>query len=165
LEKQEKQQLSQKDLEQAEIKFFEILEEFNKRTDNKGFNSFMSDAIARYYDDNEMLIISCCELLMQYGDQRYKEHLNKLGIEGTEEEIKRYIAQIKSKYEIDRENESAKNKNKGDDDFHTSWAFAFEQIGYFPSDVLLPDWCGIINVIKRKSEISEKLNRNGRRIT
>lgn len=155
------QKISLKKQEQLENRFFEILEEFNKKTDNKGFQSFISDASYKLEEDNEMIIIAACEILMEYGDLRYIEHLKRIGIEGTEEEIRRQIVQIKAKYEIDRENEKAKQKNNWETDFYTMWAFAVEQIGHFPSDILLPEWCGILDILKKKAEINEKINGNG----
>ena len=161
----QQKKLSQKNQDRLESRFFDILEEFNTRTDRKGFESFISDAAYRLEEDNEMIIIAACEMLMEYGDLRYIEHLKKIGIEGSEEEIRRQIVQIKAKYEIDRENEKAKHKNNGKTDFYTMWAFAVEQIGHFPSDILMPEWCGILDILKKKAEINEKINGNGRRIT
>lgn len=121
----------------------------------------MSDAVSHYDDDREMLIISGCEILMEYGDLRYIEHLKKIGIEGTEDEIRRKISQLKTRYEINQENDKAKLKTK-DTDFYTMWAYAVEQIGHFPSSILLPEWCGVLDILRKKADINEKNNSNGR---
>jgi hypothetical protein len=103
-----------------------------------------------------MLIIAACEILMEVGDLRYIPHLERIGIEGTEDQIKRQISQIKAKYVIDRENAMANENNGNKTDFYTMWAIAVENIGHFPSNILLPEWCGVLGVLRRKSEINEK---------
>lgn len=161
-DKQE-QQLNQNQLlkkypnlvEEITNRWTEIQETYNIRTDKLSFENFLSEQQYEIEQENEMIIIRACETLMEIGDERYIKHLADLGIEGTPEQIKSAIAQIKAKYEIDKENKIVKNKKTAENDFYSLWGLATEQHGYFPSTVLLSEWCGIMSILKRKSEANK----------
>lgn len=143
--------------EQIQGRWFEILETYYKRTDLESFENFLSEQSYNIEQYNEMLIIQACEILMNAGIETYKEHLSQIGIEGTNDQIKSAITQIKAKYEVDKENQSAKNKKSANNDYYALLGIASESLGYhIPSNILLAEWCGIMAILKRKSEAQTK---------
>ena len=133
-------------------RWIEIQEIYYNRTDKQSYENFISEQSYSVEQTNEMIIIEACESLMDWGFETYKKHLAKLGIEGTPEQIRSAIAQLKAKFNIYRENELAKNKKTADSDFYSLWGIATEHHGYFPSTVLLSEWCGIMSILKKKAE-------------
>lgn len=106
-----------------------------------------------------MLIIDACSLIIdfetKYGVKiaEYDEALKSIGIEGSFEQIVRQIKQKRMKYKLFKVNKEKQNNETAKNDFYDLIAIASKTLSYhIPSDILLIEWCGILNTLKRMSD-------------
>jgi len=138
--------------------WIDIQEQYYKLTDEGKFKSFLSERIFEDSQDREMMIIDCCSLIIDFENKYgvkiadYTEALNKIGISGSFEQIVSQIKQKRMKYRFLKANKEKQNNETAKNDFYDLWSIAVKNYGYFPSTVLLIEWCGILNTLKRMSD-------------
>lgn len=106
-----------------------------------------------------MLIIDACSIIIDFENKYgvkiadYSEALNSIGISGSFEQIVSQIKQKRMKYKMLKANKEKQNTETAKNDFYDLIAIASKTLGYhIPSDILLIEWCGILNTLKRMSD-------------
>jgi len=140
-------------------KWITIQEQYYQSTDEGKFKSFLSERIFEDSQDREMMIIDCCSLIIDFENKYgvkiadYTEALSKIGISGSFEQIVSQIKQKRMKYRFLKANKEKQNNETAKNDFYDLIAIASKTLGYhIPSDILLIEWCGILNTLKRMSD-------------
>jgi len=156
--KKSSSQLLQRKEELAES-WIQIQEQYYQSTDEGKFKSFLSERIFEDSQDREMMIIDCCSLIIDFENKYnvkiadYTEALSKIGISGSFEQIVSQIKQKRMKYRFLKANKEKQNNETAKNDFYDLIAIASKTLGYhIPSDILLIEWCGILNTLKRMSD-------------
>lgn len=160
LSKKKLQNLSPEESERISLeiqdRWIEIQEQYYNATDKTKYNSFISERAFEDSQDREMLIIDACSLLIdfetKYGVKLadYREALSKIGIEGDFNRIVSLIKQKRMKYKLLKLNKEKNDGETAKNDFYDLIAVASQKLGYhIPSDILLIEWCGILNTLKR----------------
>lgn len=137
----------------------QIQEQYYKSTDEGKFKTFISERSFENDHDREMLIIDACSLIIDFENKYgvkiadYSEALSKLGIDGTFEQIVRQIKQKRMKYKLLKANKEKQGNETAKNDFYDLIGIASHKLGYhIPSDILLIEWCGILNTLKRMTD-------------
>lgn len=140
--------------------WIKIQEQYYKSTDEGKYKSFLSERAFEDSQDREMLIIDGCSLIIDFENKYnikladYTEALKAIGIEGTFEHIFSQIKQKRMKYKMLKLNKEKQNNETAKNDFYDLIAIASKTLGYhIPSDILLIEWCGILNTLKRMSNV------------
>ena len=83
----------------------------------------------------------------------YKEVLAGIGIEGDFNQMISLIKQKRMKFRFEQSGKQKENKKKANNDFYKFLAQAGRQVGYrIPGDILLAEWCGILNDLKTSND-------------
>lgn len=138
----------------------QIQEQYYKSTDEGKFKTFISERSFENDQDREILIIDACSLIIDFENKYgvkiadYSEALSKIGIEGTSEQMVRQIKQKRMKYKLLKANKEKQGNETAKNDFYDLIGVASHSLGYhIPSDILLIEWCGILNTLKRMSDV------------
>lgn len=138
----------------------QIQEQYYKATDEGKLNSFVSDRAYEDGLDREMLIVDACSMIIDFETKYgvriadYSEALSKLGIEGGFEQIVRQIKHKRMKYRFFKANKEKSNNETAKNDFYDLVGIASHKLGYhIPSDILLIEWCGILNTLKQITDV------------
>jgi hypothetical protein len=106
-----------------------------------------------------MLIIDGCSLIIDFENKygvkiaEYSDVLASIGVSGTFDQIFSQIKQKRMKYKMLKLNKEKQNNETAKNDFYDLIAIASKTLGYhIPSDILLIEWCGILNTLKRMSD-------------
>ena len=137
----------------------QIQEQYYKSTDEGKFKTFVSERSFENDQDREMIIIDGCSLAIDFESKYgvkifdYVEPLKTIGIEGSIDQIIRQIKQKRMKYKFFKTNKEKQGNETATNDFYDLIGIASHKLGYhIPSDILLIEWCGILNTLKRMTD-------------
>jgi len=106
-----------------------------------------------------MLIIDACSLVLDFESKYgvklvdYADTLKSIGVEGSFDQIYSQIKQKRLRYKHFKLNKEKQSNDTAKNDFYDLIAVASKSLGYhIPSDILLIEWCGILNTLKRMSD-------------
>lgn len=159
LSKKQLSQLNQSQQEFISERWIQIQEQYYKSTDDGKYKSFLSERAFEDSQDREMLIIDGCSLIIDFENKygvkiaEYSDVLASIGVSGTFDQIFSQIKQKRMKYKMLKLNKEKQNNETAKNDFYDLIAIASKTLGYhIPSDILLIEWCGILNTLKRMSD-------------
>jgi hypothetical protein len=136
-------------LEAVEQRYLEIQENYFLRTDKDGLEKFLSKRKHDQLADIEMMALENSFILYRYGIQEGEETLSKYGITGSYDSIENKIKQKRTRYNFEIAKRSNEVKKKAENDYYKMIGLASERMGHhIPSDILLPEWCGILMTLK-----------------
>lgn len=145
--------------ERLQNQLIQIQEQYYKSTDEGKLKTFISERSFENDQDREMLIIDACSLIIDFENKYgvkiadYSEALSKIGIEGTFDQIYRQIKQKRMKYKLLKANKEKQGNETAKNDFYDLIGIASHKLGYYiPGDILLIEWCGILNTLKRMTD-------------
>ena len=150
---------SQELSELLQNQLIQIQEQYYKSTDEGKFKTFVSERSFENDQDREMIIIDGCSLAIDFENKYgvkifdYIEPLKTIGIEGSIDQIIRQIKQKRMKYKFFNTNKEKQSNETAKNDFYDLIGIASHKLGYhIPSDILLIEWCGILNTLKRMTD-------------
>lgn len=145
--------------ELLQSQLIQIQEQYYKSTDEGKFKSFVSERVFEDAQDREMIIIDGCSLTIDFETKYgvrifdYIEPLKTVGVEGSFQQIVSQIKQKRMKYRFFKANKEKQGNETAKNDFYDLIGIASHKLGYhIPSDILLIEWCGILNTLKRMTD-------------
>lgn len=157
LKKTPKRKIPEKVLDDA---WLVILEQYYNKTDSNAFQSFLEDTNRSNEMELDMVIIEGAYTQFLWGIPEGEETLREMGISGS---IKQKISQKRTKYNLYIAKMQSKQKQQSKADYYDLLAEASNRVGYrIPDDVLLVEWIGDLNGIKKDNERKNRETRSSR---
>ena len=123
------------------------MEAYYQKTNKEEFESFINQRRKELISDAEMMAIENALVLYKLGNPLGAERLLEYGISG---DLENGVKQRRTKYNFKTKERNQKAKAKTNSDYYEMITFASKTLGYHvPFDILLPEWCGTLNILKK----------------
>jgi hypothetical protein len=133
-------------------RWYDILDEYYVKTDPVRHRSFINELKRSGKMKNEMAVIEGAYFLYTWGIEGAEDTLKRFGVSGN---ISQRVSTKQTKYRLFVARTNAKNKEVAATDYYNLLGMATKRMGMqLNREMLLVEWIGILNEIKRENEVA-----------
>lgn len=129
-----------------------IQEKYFETTNKEYLPKFILERKFNIDEDLDMIMYQALFALLDLGDERAEVKLKELGFYGEYEDMQNQYLQKQTVYNRHKLERQQKSNKVVQDDYYVMLASVRKRGFNVQSDMLLVEWCGILNEIKQENE-------------